>query len=392
MVKKIRVLHPITRLIVGGAQENTIFTAALLDKTKFQVDILSGVQTGSEGSLIEEANEQGINLLFINELVREISPLKDVTALIKLYIAMRNNRYNIVHTHSSKAGILGRLAAKMAGIPVIVHTIHGWSFHDYLPSYQKHLFIYLEKIAAKFSDALVFVSEADLETGLKNGIGKKSQYRLIRSAIPRIQFNNLEKNKEINRKKLGIPDNVLVIGNVGRLSDQKNPIEWIQIAQKISLEEDNVVFLLVGDGPLRLDVEEEINEFFLSEKFILPGLTRDVLSYFSIIDIFLITSLWEGLPRTVLEAMAMGIPVVAYKSGGIPEIVSDGITGYLCKAGDIESMVKRSIFLLKNHLLREEMGRKGNLLIRNDFDLQVMIEHISKLYTELLTQKQIDNE
>jgi len=391
-VKKIRVLHPITRLIVGGAQENTIFTAALLDKTKFQVDILSGVQTGSEGSLIEEANEQGINLLFINELVREISPLKDVTALIKLYIAMRNNRYNIVHTHSSKAGILGRLAAKMAGIPVIVHTIHGWSFHDYLPSYQKHLFIYLEKIAAKFSDALVFVSEADLETGLKNGIGKKSQYRLIRSAIPRIQFNNLEKNKEINRKKLGIPDNVLVIGNVGRLSDQKNPIEWIQIAQKISLEEDNVVFLLVGDGPLRLDVKEEINEFFLSEKFILPGLTRDVLSYFSIIDIFLITSLWEGLPRTVLEAMAMGIPVVAYKSGGIPEIVSDGITGYLCKAGDIESMVKRSIFLLKNHLLREEMGRKGNLLIRNDFDLQVMIEHISKLYTELLTQKQIDNE
>ena len=391
-MKKIRVLHPITRLIVGGAQENTIFTAALLDKTKFQVDILSGVQTGSEGSLIEEANEQGINLLFINELVREISPLKDVTALIKLYIAMRNNRYNIVHTHSSKAGILGRLAAKMAGIPVIVHTIHGWSFHDYLPSYQKHLFIYLEKIAAKFSDALVFVSEADLETGLKNGIGKKSQYRLIRSAIPRIQFNNLEKNKEINRKKLGIPDNVLVIGNVGRLSDQKNPIEWIQIAQKISLEEDNVVFLLVGDGPLRLDVEEEINEFFLSEKFILPGLTRDVLSYFSIIDIFLITSLWEGLPRTVLEAMAMGIPVVAYKSGGIPEIVSDGITGYLCKAGDIESMVKRSIFLLKNHLLREEMGRKGNLLIRNDFDLQVMIEHISKLYTELLTQKQIDNE
>lgn len=390
MVKKIKVLHPITRLIVGGAQENTIYTAAHLDKSKFQVDVISGVQTGSEGSLIEEANEQGVNLLFVNELVREISLLKDITALKKLYNTMRNNRYDIVHTHSSKAGILGRLAAKMAGIPVIIHTIHGWSFHDYLPSYQKQLYIFLEKIAAKFSDALVFVSEADLEIGLKNGIGKKSQYRLIRSAIPRIHFNHLDKNKEINRMKLGIPDNVLVIGNVGRLSDQKNPIEWIQIAQKISLEEDNVVFLLVGDGPLRFDVEEEINEFCLSEKFFLPGLTRDVLSYFSIIDIFLITSLWEGLPRTVLQAMAMGIPVVAYKSGGIPEIVSDGITGYLCKAGDIESMVNKSIFLLKNHLVREEMGRKGSRLIRNDFDLQVMIEQISKLYTELLTQKQRD--
>ena len=172
MSKNIKVLHPITRLIVGGAQENTIFTAALLDKSIFEVDIVSGVQTGSEGSLIEEAKDKGINLIFIKELVREISPLKDLIAVIKMYITMRNNSYDIVHTHSSKAGILGRWAAKLAGVPVIIHTIHGWSFHDYLPSFQKQLYISIEKITAKITDALVFVSDSDKETAIKENTSK----------------------------------------------------------------------------------------------------------------------------------------------------------------------------------------------------------------------------
>jgi glycosyltransferase involved in cell wall biosynthesis len=389
-VTKIKVLHPITRLIVGGAQENTIYTAACLDKSKFHVDIVSGLQTGSEGSLIEEAKEQGINLFFIKELVREISPIKDVTTLIKLYITMRNNNYKIVHTHSSKAGILGRWAAKLAGVPIIIHTIHGWSFHDYLPSYQKHLYIYLEKITAKITDTLVVVSEVDMDTGIKEGIGNIPQYRLIRSAISRNEFYHLERNKEKIRKKLGIPDDALIIGNVGRLSDQKNPIEWVNIAHQISMEIDKTFFLLVGDGPLRLEVEKIIDKLNLSENFMLTGLTRDVQSFLSIMDIFLITSLWEGLPRTVLQAMAMGLPVIAYKSGGIPEIVIDGITGFLCDRGDKSAIANKSLLLLKNQLLREEMGRKGRSMIRNELDLETMIEQISGLYFELITQKNID--
>jgi glycosyltransferase involved in cell wall biosynthesis len=389
-MKTIRVLHAITRLIVGGAQENTIYTAAMLDNSKFKVDVLSGLQTGSEGSLIEEANEKRINLLFIDELVREISPVNDGITLFKLYNTMRNNHYDIVHTHSSKAGILGRWAARLAGVPVIIHTIHGWSFHEYLPSFQKNIYIFLEKITARFTDVLVVVSESDFNIGINEGIGRKSQYRLIRSAIPRIKFNHMEKENNTIRKKLQIPDHVVVIGNVGRLSDQKNPLEWIHIAHRLSKEMENVIFLLVGDGPLRLDIEEEIKKLQLSEKVILTGLTRDVQSYLSIMDVFLITSLWEGLPRTVLQAMAMGIPVVAYKSGGIPEVVNDGISGYLCNPGDIDEMTKKTILLLKNPIMREEMGRKGRSMISNEFDLQVMIKQVSQLYFDLLNQKQIN--
>ena len=389
-MKTIRVLHAITRLIVGGAQENTIYTAAMLDNSKFKVDVLSGLQTGSEGSLIEEANEKRINLLFIDELVREISPVNDGITLFKLYNTMRNNHYDIVHTHSSKAGILGRWAARLAGVPVIIHTIHGWSFHEYLPSFQKNIYIFLEKITARFTDVLVVVSESDFNIGINEGIGRKSQYRLIRSAIPRIKFNHMEKENNTIRKKLQIPDHVVVIGNVGRLSDQKNPLEWIHIAHRLSKEVDDVIFLLVGDGPLRLDIEEEIKKLQLSEKVILTGLTRDVQSYLSIMDVFLITSLWEGLPRTVLQAMAMGIPVVAYKSGGIPEVVNDGISGYLCNQGDTDEMTKKTILLLKNPIMREEMGRKGRSMISNEFDLQVMIKQVSQLYFDLLNQKQIN--
>jgi glycosyltransferase involved in cell wall biosynthesis len=389
-MKTIRVLHAITRLIVGGAQENTIYTAAMLDNSKFKVDVLSGLQTGSEGSLIEEANEKRINLLFIDELVREISPVNDGITLFKLYNTMRNNHYDIVHTHSSKAGILGRWAARLAGVPVIIHTIHGWSFHEYLPSFQKNIYIFLEKITARFTDVLVVVSESDFNIGINEGIGRKSQYRLIRSAIPRIKFNHIEKENNTIRKKLQIPDHVVVIGNVGRLSDQKNPLEWIHIAHRLSKEMENVIFLLVGDGPLRLDIEEEIKKLQLSEKVILTGLTRDVQSYLSIMDVFLITSLWEGLPRTVLQAMAMGIPVVAYKSGGIPEVVNNGISGYLCNQGDTDEMTKKTILLLKNPIMREEMGRKGRSMISNEFDLQVMIKQVSQLYFDLLNQKQIN--
>ena len=362
----------------------------MLDNSKFKVDVLSGLQTGSEGSLIEEANEKRINLLFIDELVREISPVNDGITLFKLYNTMRNNHYDIVHTHSSKAGILGRWAARLAGVPVIIHTIHGWSFHEYLPSFQKNIYIFLEKITARFTDVLVVVSESDFNIGINEGIGRKSQYRLIRSAIPRIKFNHMEKENNTIRKKLQIPDHVVVIGNVGRLSDQKNPLEWIHIAHRLSKEMENVIFLLVGDGPLRLDIEEEIKKLQLSEKVILTGLTRDVQSYLSIMDVFLITSLWEGLPRTVLQAMAMGIPVVAYKSGGIPEVVNDGISGYLCNPGDIDEMTKKTILLLKNPIMREEMGRKGRSMISNEFDLQVMIKQVSQLYFDLLNQKQIN--
>ncbi len=185
----IQVLHPITRLIVGGAQENTMYTAALLDKQRFHVELLSGPQTGSEGSLIEEVKQRGIPLTIFPDLLRQVSPLHDLKALWKMKRFIQSGSYTIVHTHSSKAGILGRLAARLAKTPLIVHTVHGWSFHDYMSPVTRWIYILLERWIARFSDALVVVTERDIEKGLQAGIGRREQYRRIRSAIPLDEFD-----------------------------------------------------------------------------------------------------------------------------------------------------------------------------------------------------------
>ncbi len=381
----IPVLHPITRLIVGGAQENTMYTAALLDKNRYRVEILSGPHTGSEGSLIEEVRDLGIPLSIIPELVREISPWKDFRTLTKMTRSMRKDRYAIVHTHSSKAGILGRFAARLAGVPIIIHTVHGWSFHDRMSPLTRRTYIQLERQAASFSDAIITVSNRDIEKGLAARIGSRQQYHLIRSAIPLDEFDPSKFKRNAVRQELGIPDDVCVIGNIGRFSPQKNPLDWIRIAGEISHTADNVHFLLVGDGPLRSEVETMLKSEGLWERTTLTGLRRDVPRMLSVMDIFLLTSLWEGLPRTIPQAMALGIPVIANRVGGIPEVIQEGVTGYLRQPGDIDNTAEVCTYLINHPIKRAEMGRKGRAFIENEFSLDVMIDQISALYEGLLS-------
>jgi glycosyltransferase involved in cell wall biosynthesis len=381
----IPVLHPITRLIVGGAQENTMYTAALLDKIRYQVEILSGPQTGSEGSLIEEVRARDIPLTIVPELVRQISPLNDFRSLTKMARSMRNNRCTIVHTHSSKAGILGRYAARLAGVPIIIHTVHGWSFHDRMSPLTRRTYIQLERLAASFSNSIITVSNRDIEKGLAARIGSRQQYHLIRSAIPLDEFDPSNFEHNAVRQELGIPDDAVVIGSIGRFSPQKNPLDWIRIAGEINRAADNVHFLLVGDGPLRSEVEMMLKSEGLWERTTLTGLRRDVPRLLSIMDIFLLTSLWEGLPRTIPQAMTMGIPVIANRVGGIPEIIQEGVTGYLCQPGDINKTVEVCMYLINHPMKRAEMGRKGCTSVGNEFSLDVMIDQISTLYEDLLS-------
>lgn len=376
----IKVLHLITRLIVGGAQENTIYTAQLLDPRRFEVEVLCGPQTGSEGSLIEEALQKGVKLSILPELVRELNPLKDLIAFIKLSLILRKKRFAIIHTHSSKAGILGRLAARLAGIPVIFHTVHGWSFHDHMPKWRKRLFILLEKFSAKFTQRLIVVTRKDIQKGLRYGIGKPEQYLLIRSAIPLDEFLYPKFDQKQLRKELGIPINAPVIGTVGRLSPQKNPLEWIKIAARIVSLQPDCCFLLVGDGPLRGEVESQIEKFCLKNQFILTGLRRDVPHLLSVLDVFLLTSLWEGLPRVIPQAMCREVPIVAYASDGVAEVIEHEQTGFLCQPGEIDLAAQYCLQLLKSRDLRKAIVRKAKQVATEQFDLRTMIEQLETLY------------
>ncbi|MFM8321020.1 MAG: glycosyltransferase family 4 protein [Chloroflexota bacterium] len=378
----VRVLHTITRLIVGGAQENTLYTAARLPRERYQIEVLSGPQTGSEGSLIDEVR-QNTPLIIDPHLLRQVSPLHDLRSLLSQYRLMRRNGYAIVHTHSSKAGILGRLAARLAGTPVVVHTVHGWSFHDYMSPAVRRAYILLERWMARSSDALVVVTERDIHKGLQAGIGQPAQYRLLRSGIPLDEFVPSAYDRQAERAALGVAPDEVVVGNVGRFSAQKNPLDWVKVAGIVARACPQARFVLVGDGPLHASVQAALQAEGIAGRTLLPGLRRDVARWLAVMDVFLLSSLWEGLPRVIPQAMAMGLPVVANHADGVVEAVQDGQTGFLCTPGDTPGMAGRVIELVNHPLLRQEMGARGRAAAA-EFDLQTMLAGLDRLYQELL--------
>lgn len=383
---KIKVLHVITRLIVGGAQENTMYTVSRLDKSRYEIDVISGPQSGSEGSLIEEFYAHHISLRILPYLVREINPFKDLLAMVGLYLQMRRNHYTIVHTHSSKAGILGRMAAYLARVPIIVHTVHGWGFHDYIPRYKRRIFIFLEQLSARISTALIVVSNQDARQGQKNHIGSLGKYHLIRSAIPKDEYFECSGDRAAVRQELGIPIDALVMGNVGRFSAQKNPLEWVEVAARVKRAVPNCYFLLVGDGPLHDQVVQLLKKRGLYPFTILTGLRRDAPRLLSAMDVFLLTSLWEGSPRVIPEAMLVGVPVVSSAIAGSAEIIQNDLTGYICQPRDTQVFANRCTELLTDTEKRYRIIQAARRYASQTFDLTQMVTQIDQLYRDLLNQ------
>lgn len=385
MRKTIKVLHIITKFAVGGAQENTIFTCSMLNKNLFDSSILCGTEKDEEGNLINAAKYKKIPLFFIPELVRRTNPVKDIIALIKIKKLIQMGKFDIVHTHSSKAGILGRIAARIAKTPVIIHTAHGWNFHDFMNAPQKNFIVLCERIAGKFTDKIILVTKEDIKKGLKEGIENRDKYIVIRSGIDLEQFNPRNCNVELKRE-LGIKKEEKVIGTVARLSPQKNIKDFVKIAHKVSGTLKNTKFLVVGDGKERKSIEATIKEMHLEEKVYITGLRNDIPEIFSIFDVFVLTSLWEGLPRTVVEALACGVPVVANAVDGVKEIIRDGDNGYLVRPKDVDSAAKKVIQILSNRDTAERI-RSKTMKGLEEFSIKKMVSSIAKLYTEFVWTK-----
>ncbi|MCB0106304.1 MAG: glycosyltransferase family 4 protein [Caldilineaceae bacterium] len=386
MNAKIRVLHPITRLIIGGAQENTLLTAALLDKAEWDVAVLCGPQTGSEGSLIETAQEWGVALTIEPTLVREINPLKDLLALLRMVRLMRQGNYTIVHTHSSKAGILGRWAAKLAGVPIIVHTVHGWGHHDRQHPLIRAYYILLEKLTLLITDKLIVVSSLNTTKGLADGIGRAEDYVVIRSGIELGRFGHPQVPRSEARAAWGIPNDVPVVGTVTRLSPQKAPLDFVRAAALIAQRHPQTWFMMVGDGPLRGEVEALAAELGIADHLVLTGLRRDVPELMAAFDFFALSSLWEGLPRVLPQAMATGLPIVATACDGSAEAITDGENGFLVPPGEPAQLAERLCQLLADPALAEQMGVTGQERV-GEFSDERMVAQIAALYRELLSRR-----
>ena len=384
--RPLRVLNVITRMIVGGAQETALLSCALIDRERLPSEILTGIETGPEGELHTEARDRQVVIHLEPSLVRSFDLAQDLTALLRLARFLKRGRYDIVHTHSSKAGVLGRIAARLAGVPVVVHTVHGWAFVPELPRTLFWLYLVLERLCARLSDRIIVVAEATREEGLALRIGRPAQYQLIRSGIEVEAYRDVALERVTARARLGLPSDAFVVGSVGRLSPQKATPDLVAALERVARAQGNAHLVLVGDGPLRGEVESAVRRLGLTERVHLLGLRRDVPELLRAFDVFALASRWEGLPRVFSQAMAAGLPIVATRVNGASDAITPGENGWLVDVGDTAGMADRLLALAQDPATRQRMGERGRQRA-DEFSARHMVDQLEELYEGLAAQK-----
>ena len=382
-----KVVHIITRLIVGGAQENTILTCEdLIHTYGDDVLLVTGPPLGPEGSLVERARAGGIPIKMVPSLRRAINPWHDLRAYLAIRKILRVFRPEVVHTHSAKAGILGRAAAWSLHIPVVIHTVHGAPFHPYQSRVAKTFIIACEKWAARRCHAFVSVADAMTDLMVNAGIADRSRFTTIYSGMEITPFLHSANHRTAMRQRLGYTEENVVIGTIARLFHLKGHDDILAAAEAIIPRHRHVRFLWVGDGILRGRLEEEIHHRGWSGLFHLAGLVppEELPHWLAAMDIVVHTSLREGLARVLPQALLAGKPVVSYDIDGAREVVISGETGYLIPPRDIPRLTTAMDDLIKSPRLRESLGEAGRKRCVEAFDRNKMSQQIRQLYVKLL--------
>jgi glycosyltransferase involved in cell wall biosynthesis len=380
-----RVTHVITRLIVGGAQENTVGSVlGLAQRPGLEVDLIAGPTSGPEGSVEPLLAGHPRQLTLVPELVRPVHPWKDVLALRRLTALFRGRRPDIVHTHSGKAGVLGRLAAARARVPIIVHTIHGPSFGAFQGPLANLVFRAAERYVARVTTNFVVVADAMKQQYLAAGIGHPNQYTRIFSGFNLEPFVVAENDLKV-RKQFGLGAEDIVVGKIARLFKLKGHEDLLAIAPALVQACPQMKFLLVGDGAWRARFEAQSRDLGLAKQFIFAGLVAPevVPPLVGIMDVVVHLSRREGLPRALPQALAAGRPVVAYDCDGAREVCVENETGFLIKPGDLAGLTERMLQLARDAALRQRLGEQGSQFVRKHFDLPQMVEALHRLYLRL---------
>ena len=394
-MKRVKLLLVVTLSEIGGAQKVVYNIAAGLDHHLFDVT----VATAPGGELLRWLKElpQKVSVFEIPELKRNISPYFDMLALIRLYRLVRRERFNVVHIHSSKAGILGRLAAWMAGVPKIFFTVHGWGINEYQNWLVRFLYTWAERLAGAVSTKVICVSENDLEKGRTLKLVADDKLTVIYNGLP-----EPEGRKGNLRQELGLKNEDVIVGMVARLASPKEPLFHLELARRLlkrvamseaqsvdspryndhEMSLDRIFFVVIGDGPLRDECEAFIYKYGVAERVFLLGSREDAAELVRDFDVFTLFSRWEGLPLTIIEAMQAGVPVVANDVGGVGELVVDGETGFLIRGLDLEVAAQALLRLLSNQNLRRRMGNAGRQWARRKFSLEEMLSRYRELYLE----------
>lgn len=379
------ICHVITRLIIGGAQENTLLSCEGHARNGHRVTLITGPTAGPEGTLVARARGGGFAIIELPELIRAVNPWYDARAVRELQRIFGDIRPDVVHTHSSKAGIVGRIAAYKARVPRIVHTIHGMSFNRTQPWIVRTAYAWLERYAARRCNAIVGVADAMIDQAVAAGVCGRKKCRTIYSGMDIEPFTPGRHDRDSIRKSWGVRDGEIVVGTVARLFRKKGYEQLIPIMERVARKFPLARFVWVGDGAQRPAYEAELKRRGLFERTTMTGLVSParVAEHVAGFDILAHPSQWEGLPRAVVQALLMRVPAVAFAIDGTPEVVLDQKTGRSIELNDLDAFAAALCELAERPEVRSRMGAAGRELCRERFDARKMVEDLERLYESL---------
>ena len=381
MPKKRSVLHIIPHLDVGGAQDNTIYTLERLDRSKYKVSLAANIIGVYEQRVM---NIDGLDIIHLPYLKRKINIVNDTISLFQLYRFIKKNSYDIVHTHSTKSGVLGRIAAKLAKTPVIIHTVHGFAFHDFMSAVLHKIYTLLEKCMNLITDHLITVSTLNGKKMISLNLARSEDITNVYSGIDLEKFEQ-DSDGAFIRDELGIDQDMRLVGFIGRFSHQKDPLCLLKAVKRTVKECLNVHFLLVGGGELKSEMVDFISQNDLGKIVTVWDFRQDINNILNALDLFVISSIYEGLGRSLTEAMAKGIPVVATAVEGVPEIVQHNATGRLVPPRNSKELSKMIIRALENKPQSLYMAVKGKKWVYEKFSVDKMVKDIDNVYQRLIS-------
>ena len=390
---KTRVIHIITRLDKGGSAETTLHIVSSLNMEKYDVFLAHGLSRESNMSIMEKevvesdlllAEAKGVRVFALPSLVRRLSFKNDLLAFINIYRLIKRIRPHIVHTHTSKAGLLGRLASFLARVPIIIHTPHGHVFHSYYGPVMTKVFVFAEKILSFITDKITALTNRERDEHLEEGIASIEKYVVIHSGVMLDRLMNMSVDAGAVRGEFGIAQDSNVIGVVGRLVPIKGHKYLVSAAKRIIKEFRNTVFVFVGDGYLSSRLERQAESVGVRKNIIFTGWRKDAVEILDLFDILVLPSLNEGMGKVLVEGMALGKPIIASNVGGIIDLVRNGENGILVPPGDSDALGEAILQLLKDKNLSEKLGKNGKAMVYPEFDASVMVKQIDDLYESLL--------